>query len=177
MGTIFNPDGLVHTDEGFWLEAGQSVMILPLQPDNSSWKMFKSALFDHRFIRNKSARNLCFILTNKWMHRSIYVQRGSLLSWLLGHPGIHHTMGYMTAYDLAHLKNRKNVLNEEDEDDDEDEDEVEGEEDDDDCHVVHPAPAQADPVSRPPLAPRMTVGSCQPAGNSRCCHHVDIIRP
>ena len=126
IGTIFDPAGLVNTGEGFWLEAGQSVMVLPLQPDHvSPWKMYKSALFDYRFVRNKTARYLCYILTNQWIYRSVYIQQGALLSWLLGHPGIHHTLGYMSAYDLAHLKKREDVRNaENDEAEDEEEDEI-----------------------------------------------------
>ena len=176
MGTIFDPNGLVHTGEGFWLEAGQSVMILPLQPDHCNpWKIYKSALFDNRFVRNKTARNLCYILTNQWIYRSIYIPRGSLLAWLLGHPGIHHTMGYMSAYDLAHLKKRENVPKAEDEED-EDEEEEEGEEDNDNVNVVYSTQEQDDPFPSQLSAPRMTPGNCA-SRNTGCCHHVEVIRP
>jgi hypothetical protein len=182
-GTIFNPTCLVHTGESFCLEAGQSVMIVPFQPDQCTpWKIFKSALFDHRFYRNKSPRYLCYILTNQWIYRSVIIQRGTMLSWLLGHPGIHHTMGYMSAYDLTHLKRREHVR-QQDENEDEDEDEEEEKEDQQhppqsdevdhgNNHRTHLAQALNKTDSRSFLS---TPGVCHVVGVSRCCHHVDII--
>jgi hypothetical protein len=184
-GTIFNPACLVYTGDGFRLDAGQSLMIVPLQPDNvSPWKMFKTALFDHRFVRNKTARTLCYILTNQWMYRSIPIERGSTLNWILAHPGITHTMGYMTAFDLARLKSREHVYKEEDEDEDEDEgnnDEEDEEENTGEGHdVAPPSSTQDDPISRSISSSssthQLSSGVCHHARVSSCCHHVDIIQ-
>jgi hypothetical protein len=164
MGTIYNPCCLTYTGADCQLEAGQSALILPFQDDKvSPWKTYKSALFDHRFVRNKNARNLCFVVTNKWVFRAVTIPHGIMLNVLLAHPGIHHTMGYMSAYDLLHLKERNQVQmnNDEEEFDEEDQNDAE------------PEQSPAGTVTQLASASRMVSASC----HHSCCHHVDIIRP
>jgi hypothetical protein len=161
MGTIFNPNFLTYTGEDCQLAAGQSVLIIPLQEDKvTPWKTYKSTLFDNRFVRNKNARNLCFVLTNKWVFRTIPIARGTMLNVLLAQPGIHHTMGYMSAYNFNRLKKEEpDYINEPVFDDDDDDD-------DDNNDDEQPTYTHSASTSR--------ILSCHHTG---CCHHVDIIRP
>jgi len=158
-GTILNPAGLVYSGNDFHIYAGETIMIVPMQGDRSGpWKIYRSALYNNCFVRNKTAKRLCYIVTNKWIFKHILVARGCLLDWLLSHPGISHTMGYIAPHDMEHI----NHVYQENEDTDEDTDEDEDDQVDGDGDKV--------PIQQ---APRLTTGMCHQCHR----HNVEVIHP
>ncbi len=166
---IFCPSGLIYTGEDFKIYANDTVMIVPLQPDNKGpWQSYRTSLYNHRLVKNKVPKSLCFLLTNRWIWKTISLTRVCRLDWLLAHPGIHHTMGTLTAQDMATINfiNKNSIhpiKEEEDYDNDEDYD------DNEDSNSL-PPPPPSEP--QPNLStPRLVTATCQ-----HCCHNVEIIR-
>lgn len=142
---IFCPSGLIYTGEDFKIYANDTVMIVPLQPDNKGpWQSYR------------------------WIWKTLSLTRVCRLDWLLAHPGIHHTMGTLTAQDMATINfiNKNSIhpiKEEEDYDNDEDYD------DNEDSNSL-PPPPPSEP--QPNLStPRLVTATCQ-----HCCHNVEIIR-
>jgi hypothetical protein len=161
MTAIFCPQKLVYSEEDFKIYAGETVMVVPLQPDNKGpWQSYRTAMYNHRLVKNKAPKSLCFLLTNRWLWKTIMVTRGCRLDWLLSHPGIHHTMGYLTERDMINII--PSVKKNDDFDDDDDDD------DDDENESTLPN-AIVHPISP---TPRLGTDTCH-----QCCHNVEIIRP
>ena len=158
---IFCPSGLIHTGEDFRIFANDSVMVVPFQPDNKGpWQSYRTSLYNHRLVKNKAPKSLCFLLTNRWIWKTILVTRGCRLDWLLAHPGIHHTMSYLTEEDMTAINyiNEDNIQPVEEDD----------EEEENSNHSLPPPPSEPQP-NLP--TPRLVTTTCH-----QCCHNVEIIR-
>jgi hypothetical protein len=163
---IFCPSGLIHTGEDFKIYANDTVMIVPFQPDNKGpWQSYRTSLYNYRLVKNKVPTSLCFLLTNRWIWKTILVTRGCRLDWLLAHPGIHHAMGTLTAQDMATInfinKDSIHPIKEEDYDDDDN--------DENSDSLPPPSPPSETQPNLP--TPRLVTSTCP-----QCCHNVEIIR-
>lgn len=162
---IYNPGEIIYDGDDFRLYAGETIMIIPLQPNGlGPWKSFRTSLYNNKFVKQKSCKYFCILLSNKWIFKSVLVNRGCRLDGLLAHPGIQHTMGFLTPHDLSTIRLHLNKEKEQDEDEEDEEDEDEDVED---------GNASVPPNDQEPIqpVPRLTSNICQ-----RCCHNVNILR-
>jgi len=94
-GFIYSSATQENSGEEFEIRAGESVMIVPRQPDNCGpWKMFSFKYVDNRFWRQSKARKyMSFIVTNHWHAKSIKVYPHTRLQLLFSLPGIQTASG------------------------------------------------------------------------------------
>jgi hypothetical protein len=115
QGYVYSPNTLHHTGPSFEIKAGESLVIVPYQPAGKGpWNVFQSALVDSDLkIFTKNPRVFCIKINNKWMTKSIRVNRFCSLDDLLCNQGIEHILSSLSYDDLTEMTD-----DEEDEDND-----------------------------------------------------------
>jgi hypothetical protein len=98
---IYNPKGIKYEGESFKLFAGETILVVPQQPDGKGpWKQYKSAFIENRFLKNREEKYFCLTLENRWLNKTVTVTDGTRLDSLLAHQGIAHRLSYCTQKEM-----------------------------------------------------------------------------
>jgi hypothetical protein len=102
QGYIFSPHILQYPGPTLDIKAGESLIIVPYQPMGlGPWKLYFSVLVNSELkTKHKSCKAFCIKITNKWITKSIRINRFCSLDALLSSPGLEHVYSYINFDDL-----------------------------------------------------------------------------
>lgn len=105
-GYILNAAGVEHTGESFTLNPGTVLLVVPQQPEGEGpWHQHRLTFINSQFHCNETYQYTAYRLENRWMNKSILIQKGITLEKLLEHNGIGHNMAYTTHKELIKIQN------------------------------------------------------------------------
>ena len=106
-GYIYSSSTVENSADDFFLKAGDSVLVVPRQPeDYGPWPVFPMEFFNGSIWKKANSMGyMCVLVTNRWSHKVIHIRANMLLSELLGYPGIGHVTGYVPESHLTRMAN------------------------------------------------------------------------
>jgi hypothetical protein len=122
QGYIYSPSTLQYLGPAFDLAAGEELTIVPYQPaDQGPWKIYRSLLVDSDLkTMTKKPKVFILIIRNRWLTRSIRVNRYTTLDTILCNQGIEHCYSTLSFDDLLDI----NISDDEDVDNNDDDDDT-----------------------------------------------------
>jgi hypothetical protein len=106
-GYIYSSSTVENSADDFLLKAGESVLVVPRQPeDYGPWPVFPMEFFNGSIWKKANSMGfMCVLVTNRWSHKVIHVRANMLLSELLVYPGIGHVTGFVPESHLTRMAN------------------------------------------------------------------------
>jgi hypothetical protein len=117
-GYIYNPTGLVYLGETFNILPGETIMLIPHQPDHlGPWKQRRIAFQDSQFLKCKEEETLTFMIENRCPNKVFKVSNGCSLAEILNRWGINHEMSFVTDRQIEKIEAYTSITTAEDNND------------------------------------------------------------
>ena len=116
---IYNPTGILNTGKTFKIKPGQKIIVIPHQPAKQGcWKPLKIEIKNGQIIESQLSELFVILIENCWLRRSITVEHGATLNWLMTYPNIIHSMVHISTDELQTVLQQWDMEDEENSEDD-----------------------------------------------------------